>query len=93
MKQQVNTPSHYNQGGIECIDALQAASTEEEFKGFCRLNAMKYLWRFGHKDHPITEGEKAKWYIQKLLDLEYDKSRKTVEATYPSMSVEEPEQK
>lgn len=92
--EQVNHPTNYNQENIEAIDALQAASTEEEFKGFLRLSAMKYLWRLGRKDHVITEAEKVKWYVQKLLDLEYDKSRKVAEntiaeASYPLIQVEE----
>ena len=45
----VDHPSHYNQGGIECIDALEAALTHEEFIGFLRGNAIKYLWRARHK--------------------------------------------
>lgn len=96
MKDQIN-PDHYKgTSGIQAIDAMQACSTEEEFKGFLRLTAMKYLWRLGKKDHPITEGKKAVWYIEKLIDLECDKSKaeaeaieKTwAEASYPPMTVE-----
>ena len=29
----VNSPAHYNQGEIECIDAIKAALSEEEFRG------------------------------------------------------------
>ena len=32
----VNEPPHYNQAGIECIDAIQAALTPEEFRGYCK---------------------------------------------------------
>lgn len=45
----VEHPSHYNAGGIECIDAIRAALTEEEFVGFCKGNALKYIWRERHK--------------------------------------------
>ena len=31
---EVNHPSHYNNGKIECIEAIEAASTQEEFEGY-----------------------------------------------------------
>lgn len=63
----VNHPSHYTQGGIECIDALQAALSPSEFQGFCRGNAMKYLWRMGLKGYAKQDMEKAIWYINRCL--------------------------
>ncbi len=59
-------PSHYQQGEIECIDALRAALTPEEFRGYCKGSAMAYLWRLGHKDAPEQEAKKALWYINWL---------------------------
>lgn len=41
----VTRPSHYAQGGIECIDAIRAALTAEEFRGYCKGNVLKYVWR------------------------------------------------
>lgn len=65
----INHPPHYTQGGIECIDALEAASTQEEFRGFLRLNAMKYLWRARHKGG-IEDYKKGIWYLNKLTQFE-----------------------
>jgi hypothetical protein len=45
----VDNPSHYTQGGIECIDAIRAALTDEEFRGYCKGNMLKYVWRERHK--------------------------------------------
>ena len=45
IKDNVNHPAHYTQGSIECIDAIEAALTPEEFRGYCKGNALKYLWR------------------------------------------------
>jgi len=45
----VNSPSHYTQGGIECIDAIRAALTDEEFRGYCKGNMLKYVWRERYK--------------------------------------------
>ena len=47
MRDDVNNPEHYklNEYGIECIDAIQASMTVEEFEGYIRGNVLKYLWR------------------------------------------------
>jgi hypothetical protein len=45
----VNNPSHYTSGDIECIDAIRSALTDEEFRGYCKGNVLKYAWREKHK--------------------------------------------
>ena len=45
----VNHPFHYNQGGIECIDAMESAYGTEAVIMFCMCNAFKYQWRFNEK--------------------------------------------
>ena len=74
----VDNPEHYNKGDIECIDAMKAMLTQEEFVGFLRGNSFKYRWRYRHKDTPQQDLLKAKWYEDKLLELcktsEVDKS-------------------
>lgn len=65
--EQVNHPSHYNQGGVECIDALKSCLGLEGFRGFCAGNAIKYLWRAGHKGDAKTDIKKASWYVDELL--------------------------
>jgi hypothetical protein len=63
----VNHPPHYTQGGIECIEAIEAALTPEEFRGYCKGNVIKYVWREKHKG--VNESLlKAIWYMQRLLD-------------------------
>lgn len=59
---------HYMRGGLECIDAMKAISTPEEFRGYLRLTALKYLWRLGEKDCPAKEAKKAKDYITWLYN-------------------------
>jgi hypothetical protein len=29
---------------------------------------MKYLWRFDYKEKPIEDLQKAKWYLDKLIE-------------------------
>ena len=61
----VNAPPHYRQGGIECIDAIRAALTPEEFRGFCKGNSMKYLWRERHKGGD-EDLKKAAWCLNRI---------------------------
>ena len=63
----VTHPYHYTQGGIECIDAIKASMTDEEFKGFLKGNSLKYLWRYENKNNPVEDLKKAKWYLDKLI--------------------------
>lgn len=67
----VNHPNHYKSDGvgdIECIDAIHAALTQEEFIGFCKGNNIKYTWRANRKQDVRTNIEKAVWYLKKLLE-------------------------
>lgn len=63
----INHPAHYTQGDIECIDAIRASMTKEAFCGYCKGNAIKYLWRCGLKDVAVQELKKAQWYINRLI--------------------------
>jgi hypothetical protein len=66
MNDPVNHPAHYTKGKIECIDAIQAALTPEEFAGFCKGNALKYIWREQLKGGAESL-LKAQWYLDRLL--------------------------
>lgn len=51
MTDNVNHPKHYTQGGVECIDALAAATINlKGLDAVCTANAIKYLWRLGQKN-------------------------------------------
>lgn len=66
MADNVNHPVHYTQGGIECIDALKAATAGlEGIEAVCTANAIKYLWRWKHKNG-IEDIDKAIWYLERL---------------------------
>ena len=63
----VNHPSHYTQGGIECIDALKAATVSKTgIEAICTANVIKYLWRYEEKNG-IEDVKKARWYIDRLI--------------------------
>lgn len=61
----INHPSHYNQGKIECIEAMESAFGKEAVFNFCLLNAFKYIWRCKDKESIKQDLEKARWYIMK----------------------------
>ena len=58
-------PSHYKQGGIECIEAIKAA-TGEGFIGYVWGNVLKYLWRWAKKGG-VDDLKKARWYLDRLI--------------------------
>lgn len=62
----VNRPAHYTSGGIECIDAMQAAFGVEAVKDFCLCNCFKYLWRHRNKNG-VEDLKKARWYLNRLI--------------------------
>ena len=65
----VDHPSHYNTGKIECIDAIEASMSPEQFKGFLKGQVVKYIWRYEHKGAPAEDLRKAEWYLERLEEL------------------------
>lgn len=63
---EVERPEHYNLGEIECIDAIRASMTKEEFEGYLKGSVMKYLWRYRYKGKPLQDLAKAQWYLDRL---------------------------
>ena len=66
----VNHPPHYNQSGIECIDAIKAC-TGKGFEAYLQVNILKYLWRYDYKNG-IEDLKKAQWYLSKLIEIRND---------------------
>jgi len=62
----VNSPTHYNSGKLECIEAMEAMLNPEEFIGYLRGNSLKYRWRFRYKNG-IEDLYKARWYEDRLI--------------------------
>jgi hypothetical protein len=69
MHDPVNSPIHYADGnGVECIDAIEASMSTEEFKGFLKGNVQKYVWRYSRKNG-AEDLKKSKWYLERLIKL------------------------
>ncbi len=66
----VNSPAHYTRGAQEAIDiieeAIQDAPTPKE--GMLQAQTLKYLLRMWLKDDPKQDAEKARWYLNRLID-------------------------
>ena len=74
LKDNIN-PKHYKRGAIECIDAIQASLSAEQFKGYLKASAIKYLWRYdqknkGNQDKIVEDLQKADWFLQRLIKEE-----------------------
>ena len=65
----VNNPNHYTTTSIECIVAMEAMLSPEEFIGYLRGNIFKYQWRYKQKNG-VEDLKKAQWYQNKLLEKE-----------------------
>lgn len=64
----VSRPKHYTSGGIECIDAIKSSMSKEAFNGFLKGNVLKYVWRYEKKAKPKEDLEKAKVYLDWLIE-------------------------
>ena len=67
MSDNVNSPDHYTQGGIETIDIIKAKLTPEEFAGYCKGNVIKYVTRANLKGG-LEDLKKAAVYLDWLIE-------------------------
>lgn len=61
----VNKPTHYNKGGLECIDYIKQQLSPEAYKGYLEGNMLKYMHRHKYKNG-LEDLKKAQWYLQRL---------------------------
>ena len=62
MSDAVHSPSHYTQGGVECIEAIKASMCPAGFVDYCKGNVIKYLFRWEHKGG-LQDLKKAQVYL------------------------------
>ena len=61
----VNKPSHYQFfEGVEVIEIIASSMTNEQFKGYCLGNRIKYRLRAGNKDKLEQEIAKSDKYVE-----------------------------
>lgn len=68
LEQNVNHPTRYTKGKVECIDALESAVTgKTPEEAIYVANIIKYLWRYEEKE-PLRSLMSAKWYLDRLIE-------------------------
>jgi len=78
----INHPSHYTAGKVECIDAIESAT-----QGLCGVTSVcvgqviKYVWRYSRKGTPEKDLAKADFYLQKLRGIIAEQNTKPVKQT------------
>ena len=61
-------PNHYSDiQGVPTIEFFKSATSEEGYKGYLQLTALKYIYRLDNKDQPLINAKKAQWFIEKLI--------------------------
>lgn len=69
MADMVNNPPHYQlNNGMEVIDFIEAALTEEEFRGYLKGNNLKYIYREPHKGNSKQDVAKSIWYAERYKE-------------------------
>lgn len=67
MHDAVNHPDHYTQGKVECIDAIESATTGlEGIEAVLTGQVMKYMWRWKRKNG-LEDLQKAQFYLNRLI--------------------------
>ena len=66
MNEEVEHPSHYTSGSVECIDAIEASMSSDEFRGYLKGSVLKYIWRYDKKGAPEKDLAKAAFFLDKL---------------------------
>ena len=67
LRDDVNSPAHYQAGGIECIDVIEAVT--QDMRGLDAVatsQVIKYIWRWDKKGG-IESLKKAAWYLDRLI--------------------------
>lgn len=66
----VNKPPHYQEGGIETIDVIEAklgGAESDHLRGYYLGNSIKYLTRAMYKGKFLEDIKKARYYLDKLI--------------------------
>lgn len=66
----VNSPAHYTQGRVEAIEIIEdsISTAPTPMLGFLQGQVLKYMLRLWLKKNSKEDAEKAKWYLNKLID-------------------------
>ena len=71
MTDNVNHPSHYNQGRFETIEIIEDI-LGDGFPDYLKGNIIKYISREKYKNK-IEDLKKARWYLDRLIQYKEEK--------------------
>lgn len=60
---------HYRSKSVQPWDAMESWMTHEQWVGFLRGNALKYLARAGSKGDALEDYKKGQHYLAKLIEV------------------------
>ena len=66
IREHIENPDHYNKAKYECIDLIEKLGL---YKSHHVANAFKYLYRWDSKDNPVENLDKARWYLDRKIEL------------------------
>ena len=66
----VDSPAHYTRGKQEAIDIIEDAIADapSNKQGFLQAQVLKYMLRLWLKSNSREDAEKARWYLNRLID-------------------------
>ena len=66
----VNSPSHYTKGKVEVIEIIEDAIEDAPSvkHGMLQAQVLKYMLRLWLKIDAKEDAEKARWYLNRLID-------------------------
>ena len=69
-KDMVNSPAHYTRGTQEVIDIIEEAIQDapDVKAGMLQAQALKYMLRLWLKGNAPQDAEKARWYLNRLIE-------------------------
>ena len=65
---EISKPKHYTQGSVECLDAIDSMLVESSRVDFYRSQIIKYMWRLRDKGAPLKDAQKARFYLERLIE-------------------------
>ena len=65
---EISKPKHYTHGNVECLDAIDSMLDESTRINFYRTQIVKYMWRLRDKGSPLKDAQKARFYLDRLID-------------------------
>lgn len=68
MNDPVNNPEHYQQGRMECLDAIEALGLDYH-QGQVLKYLVRYKYKHGDLEKQVEDLKKAEFYLKRLIDL------------------------